>query len=72
MTRWEVRCLDSGGLGALGPKASSVWTKKQGEETTLDQVNDLARQGWELVSVTPITVVGTTDHLLFTFKRPIE
>jgi uncharacterized metal-binding protein len=34
------------------------------------RVCDLASQGWELVSVTPIIEEGNTRMILYTFKRP--
>lgn len=37
-----------------------------------DELNEQGEDGWELVSVTPITdFQGKTGLLLYTFKRPL-
>ena len=53
---------------------ASLWTArdKSTQQTHLDALSDLAADGWELVSVTPIATQGWTYYLLFTFKRPTE
>lgn len=39
----------------------------------LDEVvlSEYARAGWELVSLAPLNVEGTTRHLVYVFKRPM-
>lgn len=77
MQTWEIysysASLYAGSL--LGPVSSSrVWTgKDKTGKTQWDYLTEIASQGWELVSVTPINNKdGSTFELLFTFKRPIE
>jgi hypothetical protein len=67
MTKWELKnhraTID--GDGAIG-------------DATWQQLQILARDGWELVSVTPFRFQTYSSeqtaalHLLYTFKRPIE
>ena len=75
MARWELTMFVSwaawgGVLGAAD--ASNIWTKKDKQgKTEFDKLQELANDGWELVSVVPIAInEGETTHLLFTFKRP--
>lgn len=80
ITRWELkmRTVDITEFSLLGvttvdPKL--VWKGKDKEgRSDWDKLKGLAAEGWELVSVTPITVApnsGQTFTLLYTFKRPL-
>jgi len=57
-------------------EAKGVWTKNLNEEKTLEKLNELGKDGWELVSVTPISRTGVwtqreaTYAFSFIFKRP--
>ena len=77
MTQWELKVynvdIEVDYQGGLWPSPSSLWTKKHKEtgKTSWDELKELAADGWELVSVTPIAVrAGSTASLLYTFKRP--
>ena len=72
MTAWEL-ATHSADISAFGgPYPSEVWTKKDKKtgKTAWDELRALAADGWELVSVVPITNQGFTTYLLYTFKRP--
>lgn len=75
MTKWELvttippELEEDGGSMLPGRK----WDRKnESGQTTWDELKDLASQGWELVSVTPLNHKGNTTRLLYVFKRPIE
>ena len=76
MPKWQIHTYLSCELLSLPIKvnASLVWTRKDKNtgKTDFDKLQELSAQGWELVSVTPITFTGSTRELLYTFKRPIE
>ena len=84
MIKWELAAryalIEDG-------EPSSIWTKKdKGGSTEWDSLLKLANEGWELVSVTPVTSAtyywqlygvrdaggwaSSTRCLLYTFKRP--
>ena len=77
--RWEYMMRTDKLAGGSSPYASSLWSEsdKKGK-SAFDYVSELGAQGWELVSVCPIVATSwggqytQTDHLLFTFKRPVE
>ncbi|MFE3846153.1 DUF4177 domain-containing protein [Thermoplasmatota archaeon] len=61
MTSWEYKIMETD---------KSFWSGKDKIDT--DQVlSDLGRDGWELVSVVPLSQMGggTTTNLKFFFKR---
>lgn len=76
MTQWEltarlVSVLDDKRVNTLFPER--IWTLKDKTGTTdWEEICGLAADGWELISITPITQVGLTIYLLYTFKRPIQ
>jgi len=49
------------------------WQYAQQMDCTVARLNELGRDGWELVGP-PITqsVLGTTGKLLYVFKRPMQ
>lgn len=80
MTKWELHTsvVDiSDGNQYSNP--TYLWSKdkkaiRNTGEPKWNHLKELAKKGWELVSVTPIqpySSTGTT-YLLYTFKRPIE
>lgn len=74
MAKWELALYVAHG-GAIGAiDISSLTTKRDKEtgNTAWNDLTDMATDGWELVSVTPIALGGTTTSLLFSFKRPQE
>ncbi len=84
MTKWEyTACVGhirqvSPGERSYSVLAQFIWTHKdKSGKTVWDTVQDFGKEGWELVSVTPIVESGSagfahTEDLLYTFKRPIE
>ena len=75
MKKWELKTCLSGKIYSVGGESiEKVW-KEQDErtgKTTWNVLEGIAKEGWELVSVTAITSNGGTIRLLYTFKRPIE
>jgi hypothetical protein len=57
-------------------EAKGIWNKKFNEKASVEKLNELGAEGWELVSVTPIERTGTWSHQVatyafaFIFKRP--
>jgi hypothetical protein len=54
-----------------------IWEEKRKDDTTVwDTIKDYGKDGWELVSVTPIEdgggYISYTQYLLYTFKKPSE
>ncbi len=83
MTKWELATYSVKILTGERSDPSYVWTKKDEEtdKSAWDNLTKMAAEGWELVSVTPISsltifayeyrdVVTPTYYLLYTFKRP--
>ncbi len=72
MTKWQLTTYPAREFRHAIEGFWLVKDKKTGK-ADWDNIQDLASQGWELVSVTPITVwQGRTACLLYTFKRPVE
>lgn len=76
MTRWEYKIINARSENyRLDPNArSGVWPPpaQAGERTTLQILNELGEEGWELVSVTSVNFkTGATDNLAMIFKRPV-
>jgi hypothetical protein len=71
MQKWKLETYYAS-IGTFG-SIEDIWTKKRKheEKTDWEQLQKLATQGWELVSVTPHTVGGTTVGYLYTFKKLI-
>ncbi len=71
MTKWQLTTYLA---REFRHSIEGFWLVKNKKTGKTDWINiqELANQVWELVSVTPITVwQGRTDCLLYTFKRPI-
>lgn len=66
MNKWEYKVLT--------PKMEG-WIKKKVSDDTYGELNELGKQGWELVGVTPVTgntgtsFGGTTMSFVFFLKR---
>jgi hypothetical protein len=63
---WEYKVL-----------VTEIKMKLMGQDTAWrelePQLNVLGREGWELVSVVPVSQTnGFTNYLQYTFKRPIN
>ncbi len=54
-------------------QAPQQWQYAQQVDCTVARLNELGRDGWELVGP-PITqsVLGTTGKFLYVFKRPMQ
>lgn len=80
MTKWELKYFALQiklGLGGIIPgidPIKALGKKGDGGKSPEDELAEMAAQGWELVSVTPIVNSANpyTTHLLFTLKRPLE
>ena len=59
MTSWEYKIIKT---------EKSIWSGKDKTDTE-QELADLGRDGWELVSVIPLTQGGTTNGLQFFLKR---
>jgi hypothetical protein len=72
MQKWKLE-TNYASIGTFG-SIEDIWTKKRKHEdkTDWEQLQKLAAQGSELVSVTPHTVGGTTVGYLYTFKKLIS
>ena len=85
MTKWEyfLFCCDvctnsSAMFQREESDARKIWANHPNSD--LAKIEDLGKQGWELVAVTPVVTAaptdngfgGTTRQILFSFKRPIE
>ncbi len=54
-------------------QAPQQWQYAQQADCTVARLNELGRDGWELVGA-PVTqsVLGTSGRLLYVFKRPVQ
>jgi hypothetical protein len=80
VTRWElkseaVNIVKSGFVGPSTVDPSFMWTEKDKQgHTQWEKLQKFAAEGWELVSVTPVTTAPASSQtftLLYTFKRPL-
>jgi hypothetical protein len=80
VTCWELKCkaIDIVKSGFIGPSTVDprfIWKEKDKDgQSEWDKLKQLASEGWELVSVTPITTAPASSQtftLLYTFKRPV-
>jgi hypothetical protein len=82
MQKWEYTYLyqdiiKSTGLLGSFVSPSEIWEKKDKDGNTASMnIEKSGKEGWELVSVTPIIADygqgSRTKCLFFTFKRPVE
>jgi len=64
------------GLGC-GTSVEWIWKKHKDQQSpAMDDIQKIGTDGWELISVTPISTMagnaGQTREILFTFKKPID
>jgi hypothetical protein len=80
ITRWQLKCraIDIVKSGFVSPPTVDprfIWKEKDKEgQSEWDRLQEIASEGWELVSVTPIHTApdnNQTFTLLYTFKRPL-
>jgi hypothetical protein len=92
MVNWEytfyVSNVSDAGIKEI-PSVDNTWDdngyRRQNEGANqrdtrqkVNIVNHYGQQGWELISITPISFringkeIGQTEELMFTFKKPIE
>ena len=83
MQKWDynfyVTSIQQEERVSFNSTASMVWTKRKNETVTaMDEIRKMGIEGWELVSVTPVSTstgsdfAGVTREILFTFKRPVD
>ncbi len=67
MTKWELTTV----YAYVSRKPSEIWTSKDEKtgKSVWDDLKALAADGWELVSVTQLTLVG--NYVVYTFKRQV-
>ncbi len=75
MTKWELTmlCVDVTHISYPDPK--KIWADKDKKtgKSTWDDLKELAADGWELVSVVPLSAThGITCMILYTLKRPLS
>lgn len=74
MTKWEMTTKVVDIISTSIPSPWMIWDNKDPKtgRTDWDVIKELSASGWEVVSVTPITIsTGNTKYLLYTFKRPL-
>ena len=79
LTRWELKSrvvsIAQSNFAVTTVDPQLMWKRKDKEgQTDWEKLKQLAADGWELVSVTPIVTSPTssqTFELLYTFKRPL-
>ena len=67
MIQWELSAqsvyIDTGGRFSVNVDPSAVWTVKgKNGKTSWDNLTAMADEGWELVSVTPISTSYTPSN----------
>lgn len=70
MQKWEIDFF----VIPVNQVCSRIWTEKGSDGlSSYEKINKLAEDGWELISVTPVSgmFAGRTSEILFTFRRPI-
>jgi len=80
MTKWKYTTVYGGirkGVLMASSEPSEIWGRKdKSGKSVWDSIEEYGEEGWELVSVTPITEntgdSSYTNYLLYTFKKPIE
>lgn len=76
MTKWEYKIINVRSENyRMDPSArSGVWPPPgHGDNTTAQYLNELGREGWELVSITSVNFkTGATDNIGMIFKRPLQ
>lgn len=73
MTQWELatKYVKVGVFTGCDPR--KIWQNKDPMgKSAWDELQAMAAEGWELVSVTPLAEsYGHTAFILYTFKRPV-
>lgn len=76
MISWELYSYVVGNHGTFDGNvdATKIWGKKQPDGSSQwDDLQQIAKEGWELAGITPIAWNnGVTRQLLYTFKRPLH
>jgi hypothetical protein len=72
----EWKRINPGSLHGLFVNTSAIWDAPWLEKTEFEYIQEMGRQGWEMVSATPITGGilyggGYTTQILFVLKRPL-
>jgi len=68
--KWEYKTVSI--------EAKGVWNKNINEESSIEQLNELGEEGWELVSAVPVERTGSftqktaTYAFVFILKRPVK
>lgn len=64
-------------IDSMTSSTTMIWNKRENQQSpAVDDIQNLGTDGWELISVTPISTAagrpGQTREILFTFKKPID
>ena len=72
MTTWEHMLLVSDITGMMKPNVNKVWEQKGKDgKADWDRIQQLGKEGWELVSSFPIaTGNGASIQIVWALKRP--
>lgn len=70
MVNWELNTISIPIDPNQNAMAALDFENENTGKTAWDELTRMASDGWELVSVTSITISGYTKQLLYTFKRP--
>ncbi len=70
MDQWSYNVLVVDMVGMPKPSITKMWEMRGPDGLTdWDRLQNMGREGWELVSVMPVASGQNTAQIVFTFKR---